>query len=145
MSGARVRGAVAALAAAAAALGLGWLASAETPSERLTADEVRELITDAELQGCYPDGSPWAERTEAGGALYDLLQGDGAGEIVGRWWLEDDIVCYSYDIVPQFASCFFVMRRGRHLDFHIIQTGELGGTTDCGLEVAGLSATAAHA
>lgn len=109
-------------------------AGSDEAAQRLDGDEILRELNDAELHGCYPDGSPWAERTTADGDLYDLLADEAH---VGTWWLVDDIVCYSYFANPAVAnpSCFAVQRRGVHLDFVLPGTGQLGGTTDCGVDI----------
>ncbi len=109
-------------------------AGSDERAERLDREAILRELNDAELHGCYPDGSPWAERTTSDGDLYDLLADEAH---VGIWWLVDDVVCYSYFANPEVAnpSCFAVQRRGVHLDFVLPGTGELGGTTDCGVDI----------
>lgn len=122
-------------------LPLAWTAAANAQSgeeiKRLDGEELRGYFADRTLMGCYPDGSPWWERTTADGRLYDLFQGDG-GSTVGSWWVQGDQVCYAYDAAPDVLnpSCFTVARRGRHLDFFLAGTLALGGTTDCEDEIA---------
>jgi hypothetical protein len=103
----------------------------ERPGEDqfLTDDELREVFTDRELNGCYPNGESWAERTARDGALYDNLQG---GALVGEWWVADGQICYFYPELyasREDAPCWEVIRQDGAYYFFFPGTSEIGGAS----------------
>lgn len=103
----------------------------ERPDEgAFLADEaLREEFTNRRLEGCYPDGSPWAERTAAGGALYDDLQD---GLLVGDWWVADGQICYFYPATMASrddAACWEVIADNGDYYFFYPGTNILGGAS----------------
>lgn len=103
------------------------------PAEALmTTEDLRDEFSGASYEGCYPDGSAWAERTAADGVLYDLLR-DGAA--VGSWWVEDRQICYYYD-AQDVTACWNAIKQNGNYYFFFPGTGLLGGTTDCGVPIA---------
>lgn len=102
----------------------------------LSDEELIEIFTGADLEGCYPDGRIWAERTAADGALYDLLRRNAR---VGEWWVEDRQICYLYTgeaSEVEGTFCWNVVRQDGDYYFLLPGTGEVGGTTDCGDPIA---------
>jgi hypothetical protein len=102
----------------------------------MTDDELTQAFTGADLEGCYPDGNIWAERTATDGTLYDLLR---RGVAVGEWWVEDRQICYFYsgeETEAQGIFCWNVLRQRDEYYFLAPGTGLVGGTTDCGDPVA---------
>ena len=106
------------------------------PWERqLPASEIEPVMEGLTLYGCYTDGREnepeWAELTETGGALYDVLEGK---ELVGQWWVEDfaNAVCYYYPArEPRGPHCFWVVRSRDDLHFYSLGTENLVARTDC--------------
>ncbi|MCG8441199.1 MAG: hypothetical protein MI723_05245 [Caulobacterales bacterium] len=100
------------------------------PFAPLSNKELHELFDDASLRGCYNDRTEaWAERTAKDGRLFDNLQG---GLEVGEWWIEDDIICYIYDVPEQHGPhCFHTLRRGPYFDFYSLGSGLQIASTQC--------------
>lgn len=99
------------------------------PDSFLTDEALRQEFADRRLEGCYPNGSRWAERTAAGGLLYDDLQG---GVLVGDWWVEDGQICYFYPATMATrdeAACWQVIKDGGDYYFFFPGTSLIGGAS----------------
>ncbi|GEM_PF-3687065 len=99
----------------------------------MTGEELRAAFEDRSYEGCYPDGSPWAERTGADGALFDLLRS--GSPRVGVWWVQQNQICYFYD-ASGVTACWNAARQDGEFYFFFPGTGVVGGTTDCGEPIA---------
>jgi len=90
--------------------------------QKLSREEIVELLSGATLYGVYTDGRPdWAEQTAVTGELYDATD---EWHDVGRWGTSGDLACYTY-WRTMYQYCFDVYENDGQFYFYIPGTDEL--------------------
>jgi len=101
-------------------------AHAETVGQRLSPEEITELLYGATLYGEYVDGRPdWAEQTAVTGQLYDVMKD---WKEVGRWSVVEGKACYQY-LNNGRIPCFDVTFYDKRYYFYLSGTDELVAIT----------------
>ena len=99
--------------------------------QMLDGADIRRALSGQTLRGCYPNGTRFVERLDEDGRFY--LIGD-AEEYQGRWSVEDDRLCFDYEVGPnadQPESCFPVSRQAGELYFYASDMSAIVAATVC--------------
>ena len=98
---------------------------------RLSGEDIRRALSGQTLRGCYPNGERFVERLADDGRFY--LIGD-TEEYQGRWSVEDDALCFDYEVGPNAdapKSCFPVSRNQGELYFYAADFSGIVAATVC--------------
>lgn len=102
---------------------------APTPIGRqLTGNALYSQMSGYSYQGCYPDGSTFAETTLADGRLRDDASG---GSIIGSWNVSGDSLCYDQN---QQQTCVLTYQDNRGLHFYLKDSGAYIASTVCPMD-----------
>ena len=104
---------------------------APTPKGRqLTGKALYGRMSGLSYNGCYPDGSTFAETTLSDGRLRDDA---GGGSIVGNWNVSGDSLCFDQN---NQQTCVLTYEDNRGLHFYLKESGAYIASTVCPMDMS---------